>query len=137
MAKHYVRLGSDSSTITHAYSDAFETFQSGDVLVEETDNRHYQLEVKDALGFYCKKWTGSAVADMSQAEIDATEVNRDNRINAKSAEITNTDKKIIRVIEDLITILISKGTIQITDFPQVVQDKIAERQALRTELNNL
>jgi hypothetical protein len=137
MAKHYIRLGMDGVTIIKTYSDAFEAFQEGDIFVEETENIHFNLNIRDVFGFFNKKWTGSVITDMSQAEIDVSPDNRQNRINQKTAQLASTDKKIIRIIEDLITLLISKGNIQLTDFPQAVQDKIAERQTIRTELNNL
>lgn len=137
MAKHYIRLGSDNSTIIYSYSDCFEEFKSGDILYKETEKRQFNLELKNALGFYCKKWSGSEIVDMSISEIDTTEVNRDKRINIKAAELAVTDKQIVRVIDDLVTILIQKGVMTLADLPKAVRDKIAERQAIREELSNL
>lgn len=45
-----------------------------------------------------------------------------------------TDQKMIRVIEDLITVLIQKGIISLSDFTQQVQDRLLERQAAREDL---
>lgn len=59
----------------------------------------------------------------------------DDRIENITDQLSNTDKNIIRVLEDLITILIQKGSISLTDFPQEVQDKLLARKALRDQIN--
>lgn len=46
----------------------------------------------------------------------------------------NTDIPLIRVLEDLIDILITKGTISMTDFVQDAQDKLTERSNARDDL---
>lgn len=72
-----------------------------------------------------------------QMELDAAWLScqEDDRIRDISEQLSNTDKSIIRVLEDLITILIQKGTISLSDFPQIVQDKLIARKALRDEIS--
>lgn len=72
-----------------------------------------------------------------QAELDVAWLlcQEDDRIRDISEQLSNTDKNIIRVIEDLITILIQKGVISLSDFPQIVQDKLTARKALRDEIS--
>lgn len=48
-----------------------------------------------------------------------------------------SDSETIRVIEDLIDILIRKKIIMLTDLPDAAQQKISERQRMRSELNVL
>lgn len=72
-----------------------------------------------------------------QSELDAAWLlcQEDDRTEGIIEQLSNTDKNIIRVLEDLITILIQKGSITLSDFPQKVQDKLLERKALRDQIN--
>jgi hypothetical protein len=72
-----------------------------------------------------------------QTELDDAWIlcQEDDRVGDIVEQLSNTDKNIIRVIEDLITILIQKGSISLSDFPQQVQDKLLGRKALRDEIN--
>ena len=49
----------------------------------------------------------------------------------------SSDMKMIRAIEDVIDLLISKNIICITDLPAAVQTKLMERRSLRHSLNSL
>lgn len=49
----------------------------------------------------------------------------------------SSDMKMIRAIEDVIDLLISKNVICITDLPGAVQSKLMERRSLRHSLNTL
>lgn len=49
----------------------------------------------------------------------------------------SSDMKMIRAIEDVIDLLISKNVICITDLPGAVQTKLMERRSLRHSLNAL
>jgi hypothetical protein len=71
------------------------------------------------------------------AELDAAWIlcQEDDRVGGLVEQLSNTDKNIIRVLEDLITILIQKGSISLSDFPQKVQDKLLERKTLRDQIN--
>lgn len=48
-----------------------------------------------------------------------------------------TDSDVARIFEDLVDVLISKGVIQFTDFPQAAQQKLMKRQSLRREFTGL
>ncbi|HBC94388.1 MAG TPA: hypothetical protein DCZ10_16185 [Pelotomaculum sp.] len=49
-------------------------------------------------------------------------------------QLSATDKGMARVAEDLIDLLLLKGTITETDLPEVVRQKLAERKQLRSWL---
>lgn len=50
-------------------------------------------------------------------------------------ELMESDMGLIRVIEDLIDVLIERGTIMFTDFPEPVQKKLLARRGLRKEFS--
>ena len=72
-----------------------------------------------------------------QSELDAAWLlcQEDDRVENIVDQLSGTDKGIIRVIEDLITILVQKGNISLSDFSPQVRDKILARKALRDEIN--
>ncbi|VEG89753.1 hypothetical protein [Legionella spiritensis] len=49
-------------------------------------------------------------------------------------KLLQSDLQLIRVVEDLIDVLISKNIITITDFPQSVIEKLLARQSFRKRL---
>ncbi len=73
----------------------------------------------------------------SQAELEEAWglCQEDDRAESIIDQLSNTDKGIIRVLEDLIGVLVEKGNISLSDFSPKVQEKIAARQALRDQLN--
>ena len=50
-------------------------------------------------------------------------------------ELMESDFALIRVIEDLINVLIERGAIMFTDFPEPVQKKLLARSGLRKEFS--
>ena len=50
-------------------------------------------------------------------------------------ELMESDFGLIRVIEDLIDVLIERGAIMFTDFPEPVQRKLLERRGMRKEFS--
>ncbi len=48
-----------------------------------------------------------------------------------------SDLELVRVLEDLISVLIDKRIIMLTDLPQAAQSKLARRYELRSRLNDL
>ena len=50
-------------------------------------------------------------------------------------ELMESDMGLIRVIEDLIDVLIERGAIMFTDFPEPVQKKLLSRRGLRKEFS--
>jgi hypothetical protein len=51
--------------------------------------------------------------------------------------LQSSDLDMVRVLEDLIELLIGKGVITFTDFPDAVQRKLLGRQVLRTTVRDL
>ena len=48
-------------------------------------------------------------------------------------ELLAKELQMIRVIEDLVGVMISKGLLQATDLPQAVQMKLLERKSMREQ----
>jgi len=53
----------------------------------------------------------------------------------KGSALSQTDTSLVRVLEDLIDVLITRGVIQFTDLPEVAQGKLLERRETRAGLN--
>jgi hypothetical protein len=51
--------------------------------------------------------------------------------------LTESDLELVRVLEDLISVLLDKNIIQQTDLPQEARAKLLRRRQLRGELDNL
>ncbi|MFZ2391711.1 hypothetical protein, partial [Rhodoferax sp.] len=54
----------------------------------------------------------------------------------KTDALSQTDTSLVRVLEDLIDVLITRGVIQFTDLPEAAQAKLLERRETRASLNN-
>lgn len=50
--------------------------------------------------------------------------------------LAKSDAELARVTEDLISLLVKKGTILFTDLPDAVQTKLLDREALRNQLSS-
>ena len=48
--------------------------------------------------------------------------------------LSETDTSLVRVLEDLIDVLITRGVIQFTDLPEAAQAKLTERRQTRASL---
>jgi len=59
------------------------------------------------------------------------------RLSEIHGELEASDLTMIRVIEDLITVLIDNGTIRLTDLPLAAQMKLTQRGRLRAQLGGL
>lgn len=75
----------------------------------------------------------------NQTELDAAWLlcQEDDRVDGVVDQLSKTDKGIIRVIEDLITILVQKGNVSLADFSPQVREKILVRKALRDQINGV
>lgn len=51
-------------------------------------------------------------------------------------QLSSSDGQLIRVLEDLIDLLISNGTIRMTDLPPKALEKLNERKQVRKKLDN-
>ncbi|MFD2207737.1 hypothetical protein [Kiloniella antarctica] len=52
-------------------------------------------------------------------------------------ELAASDMEMIRVLEDLITTLIDKRVLMMTDLPKAAQSKLSQRYSLRSKLTDL
>jgi hypothetical protein len=53
---------------------------------------------------------------------------------AAEEELAQSDIEMGRVVEDLIALLVSNGTITLGDLPETAQSKLSQRQELRSQL---
>lgn len=67
--KHYIRVDANNIVI-HAFSDAFEQPQDGDILVESDAGRHYNLQLMNERGQYIYKVVNGQMVARTQTELD-------------------------------------------------------------------
>lgn len=58
-----------------------------------------------------------------------------NNLGGHAEQLSATDQDFVRVLEDLVELLIAKGTILFTELPPSAQEKMLLRQRLRSHLN--
>ncbi|GAC1033510.1 hypothetical protein thsps21_43390 [Pseudomonas sp. No.21] len=58
-------------------------------------------------------------------------------VEASLMQLKQSDQEMIRVLEDLIGLLMTKGVIRITDLPQAAQSKLLSRNQAREALGGL
>lgn len=56
--------------------------------------------------------------------------------NPHKSEFSTLDVEFIRVLEDLIDVLVSNGTLRLTDLPPEALDKLSRRKGARHRLRN-
>jgi hypothetical protein len=56
-------------------------------------------------------------------------------INTTENALGSTDQDFIRVLEDLVEVLIGKGVILFTDLPVSAQEKMMQRQRMRSQMH--
>ena len=59
------------------------------------------------------------------------------RLSEIRGELQASDLELVRVIEDLISVLIENGILKMTDLPPAAQTKLAERGKLRVQLEGI
>jgi hypothetical protein len=57
-------------------------------------------------------------------------------VGSEASSLEDSDKDLIRVLEDLVDVLTAKGLIRFTDLPEEAQQKIMRRQQLRVEMGD-
>lgn len=73
-----------------------------------------------------------------QSEQTTLEItNWENHHKALLAGLQKSDLELVRVLEDLIYVLTSKGVLSITDLPVAAQNKLSNRSQMRRELDSL
>ena len=76
--------------------------------------------------------------DGEEISVDAPELRTFlSNLGGENNIFESSDMKMIRAIEDVIDLLITKNVICITDLPAAVQSKLMERRSLRHSLNAL
>jgi hypothetical protein len=78
------------------------------------------------------KISGDDVLEMTTAEktiVDDTETKA-----VIKSQLSGKDARMVRGIDDLIELLVSKGIISLTDLPSELKDKYNERKVLRSQL---
>lgn len=58
-------------------------------------------------------------------------------VEAKLGALKSTDLDVVRVLEDLVTVLVERGLIQYTDLPAAARQKLDERALLRADLEGI
>lgn len=56
------------------------------------------------------------------------------QLGAEAHQLSATDQDFVRVLEDVVELLVSKGVILFTDLPASAQEKMLHRQRLRSGL---
>ena len=57
-------------------------------------------------------------------------------LNTGGSSLDSSDQDFIRVLEDVVELLINKGIILFTDLPDSAQQKMMQRQRMRSELQD-
>lgn len=98
--KHYIRLQGD--TIIAAFSDAFQQPLKDDICVNEKGDRHFNLELINADGYYRLKWDGKQIVEKSNDEIYTAEVKAKIESDAAKQSLIQIDLSSIRSILEYI-----------------------------------
>jgi hypothetical protein len=59
------------------------------------------------------------------------------QMGMEHGSLAQSDMRLVRVLEDLIDLLISRDVIRFTDLPQAAQEKLLERRSLRQSMGAL
>jgi hypothetical protein len=88
------------------------------------------LEATGQVGGFKVRLDGSGYIDvLGPSEADAK------AIESAKRDLSLTDRQMVRVVDDLIDLLDSKGVIsKSADLPQAVQDRLSERAAKRSQM---
>ncbi|APG17366.1 tryptophan synthase subunit beta [Kosakonia radicincitans DSM 16656] len=96
---------------------------------------------RDAEGRITRVESSPFAGMVEQREEDTQEITEWIRIHAMHQEtlkrLQQSDLEMVRVLEDLIEVLMSKGIISITDLPQAAQSKLINRTQARLTLSGL
>jgi hypothetical protein len=73
---------------------------------------------------------------VAQDSADLTTFFQDEKLPSH-ATLEKSDQAMARVLEDLIQLLVSQGTIRFTDLPQAAQTKLLSRRELRGQIQDI
>jgi hypothetical protein len=101
-------------------------------------NPESAVRLTDALGQTLAILTSAGVIESDQPltwEVIALPAHPPPDARALAADtLAQTDIPLVRVLEDLVGALVNKGAIAMSDLPAAAQNKLAQRQQLRSEL---
>jgi hypothetical protein len=105
--KNYIRTNKDGFIIL-AWPERIKppTKKTGekDVVVQEDGNGHFNINLIDEKGRFCKKWNGSKIIDATQASIEAANPETQEQANQKHLTfLKDTDYKVSRHLEQTAT----------------------------------
>lgn len=58
-------------------------------------------------------------------------------VKARLAELHSSDLELVRVLEDVVSVLVERGVIQYTDLPEAARAKLDQRAVVRAEIEGL
>lgn len=128
MYRRYIEKN-ENSFVTAAFSDAFQAPGPASILIEETEDRHFNLRLKDDDGEPIYRWDGAAMAERSAEERAAAAAPRKERARIK-ADLEALDAVVPRSVEDLYA---ATGK----NPHKRVSDAISRKDELRAELAGL
>lgn len=127
--KHYIRIDKQNRII-QAFSDAFRQPEDGDILIADTNERHFNLDLLRDDGFYRYEWNGKEIIERAGVTVDETIELAERKAQE---ELARSDAEIIRGIDDIINLLIEKKIINKSELPPDLQVKLEARDVLRTQ----
>ena len=97
--------------------------------------------------YVARDFNGNITKVVAASEPDATEQNYKENPEliafvmeggsqaALRAYLATSDAELLRVMEDLVNVLIDKGILLLTDFPEPAQEKLMRRQSIRDTMS--
>ncbi|MCD6525936.1 MAG: hypothetical protein J7K75_02955 [Desulfuromonas sp.] len=76
-------------------------------------------------------WTDEVASDSAELQ-QFTE-----KLSGQKDALTDSDLPMVRVLDDLIDVLVERGVLRFTDFPEDAQRKLFGRRSLREQRNSL
>lgn len=124
--KHYIRID-ENNYVIKAFSNAFEQPLDTDILIAETEERHFNLNLFAINSAPKYKWVDGQMVETTEEEQQewlTAHISPTTKIAELKSKLANTDYAIIKIAE---------GAATIEDYA----DLIAQRQAWREEINQL
>ncbi len=78
MYKHYIKIDEDNMIID-AFSSAFRQPQDGEILVADTNERHFHLDLRTTEGYLKKKWEGGKIKDIPDKDIYTLDIKKEKK----------------------------------------------------------
>jgi len=126
MYKHYIRTNI-AGEVNDAFSTAFRDPAEGDILVAETEERHFNPSLLAEQGIYRYLWNGKGMMERNPEELTALiKARRDSE--AILARLAELDAVITRSLEDL---YIATGKTPYETVQTAVDEKVKLREKLR------